>query len=119
MSMPDHIKQQSVQEFFAERSHSPGKRQNWILLFYQSWRISKHIENISHTLNRTAWHTVLDCCTMCAAEQPREQPQIDERGSNSVAVNQFLTFSLLGAVFFHVLNIHYLNQLTSFHLILF
>ena len=34
MSMSDHIKQQAVQEILSERSHSPGKRQNWILLFY-------------------------------------------------------------------------------------
>ena len=47
MSMSDHIKQQVLQEFFARKmSHSPGKRQNWILLFYQSGRTSTHIENI-------------------------------------------------------------------------
>ena len=46
MSMPDHIKQQVLQEFLPKRSHSLGKRQNWILLFYQSGRTSTHIENI-------------------------------------------------------------------------
>ena len=45
MSMSDHIKQQVLQEFFA-RSHSPGKRQNWILSFYQCRRTSTHIENV-------------------------------------------------------------------------
>ena len=44
MSMPDHIKQQVLQEFLAKRSHSPGKLHNWILLFYQSGRSSKNIE---------------------------------------------------------------------------
>ena len=43
MSMSDHIKQQ---DFLPKRSHSPGKRQNWILLFYQSGKTSTHIENI-------------------------------------------------------------------------
>ena len=46
MSMSDHIKQQVLQEFLPKRSQSPGKRQNWILLFYQSGRNSTHIENI-------------------------------------------------------------------------
>ena len=46
MSMFDHINQQVVQEFFAKMSHSLGKRQNWILLFYQSGRTSTHIEII-------------------------------------------------------------------------
>ena len=32
--------------FFPKRSLSPGKRQNWILLFYQSGRTSIHVENI-------------------------------------------------------------------------
>ena len=32
--------------FLPKRSHSPGKRQNWILLFYQSGRTSTHIETI-------------------------------------------------------------------------
>ena len=53
----------------------------------------------------TAWHTVLNCCTMFSTEQPREQPQIDNRGSNPVAVN-VLFFFLLGphvpALFFHL-----------------
>ena len=49
MSMSDHIatEQQVLQEFFAKKvSDSPGKRQNWILLFYQSGRTSTHIETI-------------------------------------------------------------------------
>ena len=46
MSMSDHVKQQFLQEFLTKRSHSPGKRKNWILLFYQNGRTSTHIENI-------------------------------------------------------------------------
>ena len=46
MSIPNHIKQQVLREFFCQKSHSPGKRQNWILLFYQSGRTSTHIKNI-------------------------------------------------------------------------
>ena len=52
MSMSDHIKQQVVQEFFANRSHSSRKWQDWILLFYQSGRKSNYIENMSHILSR-------------------------------------------------------------------
>ena len=45
---------------------------------------------------------------MCGTEQPKEQPQIGDRGSNPVAINQFLIFfSLLGShvivLFFHLL----------------
>ena len=46
MSMSDNIKQRVLQEFLPIRSPSLGKRQNWILLFYQSGRTSTHIENI-------------------------------------------------------------------------
>ena len=52
MSMSDHIKQQVVQEYLPERSRSPVKRQNWILLFCQSGRSSKHIENKLHILSQ-------------------------------------------------------------------
>ena len=49
-----------------------------------------HISKISHPFGVTAaWHTVLICCTMCSTEQPKEQPQIGDRGSNLVAINQF------------------------------
>ena len=62
-----------------------------------------------------AWYTVLICCTMCGREQPKEQPQIRDRGSNPVAVNQFLIFfSLLGShvlvLFFHLLISKYLSK---------
>ena len=47
MSMSDHIKQRVLQlEFLPIRCPSTGKRQNWILLFYQSGRTSTHVENI-------------------------------------------------------------------------
>ena len=52
MSMSDHVKQQVVQDFLPERSHFPGKRQSWILLFYNSGTSSKHIENMSHILSQ-------------------------------------------------------------------
>ena len=60
---------------------------------------------------------------MCGAEQPKEQPQIGDRGSNPVAINQFLIifFSLLGShvlvLFFHLLTLFILRDLL--HLILF
>ena len=74
------------------RSPSPGKLQNWILLFYQSGRTSTHTEIFYLFAVEAAWHTVLICCTICGTEQSKEQPQIGDRGSNPVAINQFLIF---------------------------
>ena len=76
-----------------------------------------HISKISYLSGvEAAWHTVLICCTMCGTEQPKEQPQIGDRGSHPVAVNQFLTFlSLLGphvlVLFFHLLTFFILRGL--------
>ena len=42
MSMSDHIKQQVLEEFLPIRSPSPGKWQNWILLFYWSGKTITH-----------------------------------------------------------------------------
>ena len=42
MSMPDHIK---YNNFWPKRSHSPRKRQNWILLFFGE---PTHISKISY-----------------------------------------------------------------------
>ena len=54
MGMSDHIKQQVVQDFLPKRYHSPGKRQNWILLFYQRFFCfsSNHIENMLEIQSR-------------------------------------------------------------------
>ena len=56
-------------------------------------------------------------------KQPKEQPQIGDRGSNPVAVNQILIFfSLFGPhvliLFFHSLIFLYCTWLISFDLIL-
>ena len=52
-----------------------------------------HISKLSYLFGvEAAWHTVLICCTMCGTEGPKERPQIDDRGSNPVASNQFLIF---------------------------
>ena len=88
--MSDHIKQQVVQEFFAKRSHSPGKWQDWILLFYQSGRRSNYIENMSHILSRGTMAHCFKLLYNVSTGQPTEQPQT---GSNPAAtVNQFLIF---------------------------
>ena len=69
MSMSDHIKQQVLQEFFAKKSHSPEKRQNWILWFTRVGEPA-HILKISYLIGvKAAWHTVLICCTMPGTEQ--------------------------------------------------
>ena len=107
--MSDHIKQRVLQEFFTK---------NFFLLllengktgFFCFTRVGEpaHISKIFYLfLVEQAWHTVLICCTMCGREQPKEQPQIGDRGSNPVAINQFLIFfSLLGShvlvLFFHL-----------------
>ena len=87
MSMSDHNKQQVLQEFLPERSHSPGKRQNCILLFYQSGRISTHIENILPIWIRGS---VAHCFNLLHNVWYRttEKPQIGDIGSNPVAINQ-------------------------------
>ena len=46
LSMSYHIRQQMVHGFFPTRSHFPGKQINWILLFSQNGRSSKHIKNM-------------------------------------------------------------------------
>ena len=59
---------------------------------------------------------------MCGTEQPKEQPQIGDRGSNPVAINQFLIFFSIGFTcsrfLFSFANILYFTWLTSFDLIL-
>ena len=110
MSMSDHIKRQVLQEFSPKGSHSPGKRKNWILLFYQSGRTSTHIENILPAWSRGSVAHCFNLLHNLWYRKPKEQPQIGDRGSNPVAVNQFLIFfSLLGP---HVLILH-------FHLLIF
>ena len=52
MSMSDHIMQQVLQEFSAKRSHSLEKRQNWVLLLYQSRRTSPYTENLTYLESR-------------------------------------------------------------------
>ena len=56
-----------------------------------------HIYGITPPPPPGAWHTILICCTMCGTEQPKEQPQICDRGSNPVAINQFLIFFSVGS----------------------
>ena len=60
---------------------------------------------------------------MCGTEQPKEQPQIVDRGSNPVAINQFLIFffsigSTGSCSILSFLNILYFMWLTLFDLIL-
>ena len=52
MSIPDHISNRFYKNFLPKRSHSPGKRLNWILLFYPSGRTSTHIENVTPIWSR-------------------------------------------------------------------
>ena len=109
MSRSDHIKQQVLQEFFCQKSLI--LLENGKTGFFRFTRVGEpaHILKISYLFGvEAAWHTVLICCTMCDTEQPKEQPQIGDRDSNPVAINQFLIFSsLLGphvlVLYFHVL----------------
>ena len=118
--MSDYIKQQGLQEFFAKRSHSPGKRQNWFILFYQSGRTSTHIENILPIWSRGSMphcfnllHNVRYRTTERTA---RNRWQMFESSCNQSVFN---FFPLLGPhvliLFFHIL---FFTWIISFDLIL-
>ena len=96
MNMSDHIKQQFYKNFFAKKvsfSRKTAKLDSFVL---PEWE-NQHTSKISNLLGvKAAWHTVLICCTMCGTEQPKEQPQISDGGSNPVAINQFLIFFSTG-----------------------
>ena len=118
MSMSDHIKQQVLQEFFCQKVSFSWKTAKLELFALPEWEnSSRHIENI---LPVAVWHTVLICFTMCSTEQPKKQPQIGDRGSNPVAINQFLIyfFLLLGShvlvLFSHLLIFFILRGLLHF-----
>ena len=124
MSMSDHIKQRVLQlEFLPIRCPSTGKRQTGFFCFTRVGEPA-HMSKVFYLFGvEVAWHTVLICCTMCGTEQPKEQPQIGDRGSNPVVINQFLIFfSLMGqhvlVLFFSFANILYFTWLTSHDLIL-
>ena len=95
MSTSDHIKQQVLQKFFSQKGLillENGKTGSFCFT-----RVGEpaHISKISYLFGvEAAWHTVLICCTRCGTEQPKEHPQIGDRGSNPVAINQFLIFFL-------------------------
>ena len=118
MSMSDHIKQQFYKNFFAKKvsfSRKTAKLDSFVL---PEWE-NQHTSKISNLFGvKAAWHTVLICCTMCGTEQPKEQPQISDGGSNPVAINQFLIFFSTGFTcsrcLFSFANILYFTWLTSF-----
>ena len=110
MSMSDHIKQQVLKGFFAKKVSFSWKTEKLDSFVLPEWEnAAAHISKLSYLFGvEAAWHTVLICCTMCGTEQPKEQPQIGDRGSNPVAINQFLIFfSRLGphvlVLFLHLL----------------
>ena len=119
MSLSDHIKQQVSQDFFCQKDLlllENGK--TGFFCFTRVEEPAHHIENIL-----PIWrHIVLICCTMCGTEQPKEQPQIGDKGSNPVEINQFLIFFSTGFTFsrslFSLANILYSTWFTSFYLIL-
>ena len=101
MSMSDHIKQQVLQELFAKKCVVLVENGKTAIFCFTllSERTSTHTENILK---------YLICYTMSGTEQPKEQPQIDVRGSNPIAINQFLIFFLywvhmFSFSFFHLL----------------
>ena len=120
MSMSDHIKQQVVQEVFAKKVSFSWKTETLDSLILSELAETANIYSMFWV--EAAWHNVLNCCTMCGTQQPREQLQIGDRGSNPVVANQYLMFFLLGphvlVPFFSFVNIHYFTWLTSFDLIL-
>ena len=118
MSMSDHIKQRVLQEFFANKvafSWKTAKLESFVL---PEWEKLAHISKIFYLFGvETSWHTVLICCTICDTEQPKEQLQKGDRGSNESTCNQsvFIFFSLSGShvfvLFFHLLILFILHGL--------
>ena len=95
MSMSDHIKQQVLQDFFPKKVSFSWKTAKTGFFCFTRVGEPAHISKIFYLFGvEAAWHTVLICCTMCGTEQPKEQRQNGERGSNPVAINQFLIFFL-------------------------
>ena len=116
MSMPDYIKQQVFTRIFLpKRSHSPGKRQNWILRVGEPAHISK-ITYLSGA--EAAWHTVFNLLhNVWYKTTERTAPNRCDRGSNPVAINQFSNFFLyrvhmFSLSFFSFANILYFTWLT-------
>ena len=46
-------------------SHSPEKQQNWLLLFYQSGKSCKHIENMLQILSRGSLAQCFNVVDLC------------------------------------------------------
>ena len=83
------LKQQVLQELFCQKGLI--LLENGKIGFFCFTRVGEpaHISKISYLFGvELPWHTILICCTMCGVEQPKEQPQISDRGSNPVAINQ-------------------------------
>ena len=96
MSMSDHIMQQVLQEFFAKKvsfSRKTAKLDSFVLPEWKNQNTyRKYFTYLESRQRGTLFYLI--CCTMYATEQPKEQPQIGDRGSYPVAINQFLIFSL-------------------------
>ena len=94
MSMSDHIKQQVLEEFFAKKASFSRKTAILDFFVLPEWE------------NQHTYLTYLES-SQCGTEQPKEQPQICDRGSNPVAINQFLIFFSIGSTcsraLFHLL----------------
>ena len=110
MRMSDHIKQRVLQEFFANKVSFSWKTAKLDSFVLPEWENQHTYRNFFYLFAvKVAWHTVLTCCTMCGTEQPKEQPQIGDRGSNPVAINQFLIF----------FSIRFTSSRFLFHLLIF
>ena len=95
MSMSDHINQQVSHEFFCQIGVI--LLENGKTGFFCFNRVGEpaHISKICYLSGvEAAWYTVLICCIMCGTEQPKEQPQIGDRSSNPVAINQLINQSI-------------------------
>ena len=94
--------------FLPKRSYSPGKRQNWILLFYPSGRTSTHIENVIPIWSRGR---VAHCFNLLYNVRhrisERTAPYRWQRFESSCNQSVFNIFFLLGlhvlVLFFHLL----------------
>ena len=114
MSRSDHIKQQVVQELFAKSLIFLENGKTGLFCFSRVGEAANISKLCFNFRVEAAWHTVLK-------EQPKEQPQIGDRGSYPGSGSQSVFFLLdphVLTLFFSFVNIHYFTWLTLFDLIL-
>ena len=103
--------------FLPKRSYSPGKRQNWILLFYQSGRTSTHVENVISIWSRGSVAHCFNLLHIVRYRMPSRWQRFESSCNQSV-FNFFSIGSACSRSLFSFANMLYFMWLTLFDLIL-